>query len=42
MTLRKLIVSPVGQREPEANKPVAAIVMQILVAGKFLPKVFQD
>jgi hypothetical protein len=38
--LIKLIVPPVGWRQPQSNKPVAAKVMQ--VTGQFPPKVFEN
>jgi hypothetical protein len=40
VTLTKLIVFPIRQREPKASKPMAAIVMQVM--GDFIPEVFQN
>jgi len=39
LTLTKLIVFPIWRRKPEALKPVAAIVVQVM--GNFIPEVFQ-
>jgi hypothetical protein len=40
LTLTKLIVIPIWRRKPEALKPVAAIVVQVM--GNFVPEVFQS